>query len=221
MRTVSFSSTPVRRLLNSEFVSHIINTEGDPSAGSSHGHAPNDQAGICTDGIGRQNVQVLFLTPQGKIFHTASGFQGPQELLNELQFAKATFASIQKQPNRAREIVRNVHAKILEEKNIATSSKPTSTPFELLESLVGLGNIPNRTGRRTNRSTSGGRVTPRNMASRIFAAKTQAAETGDCRFMINHPLIAYDDFEKNPRLLVGNSHTAFVSGSPSGGKIGN
>ena len=67
-------------MLNEDFVCATINTEGDPTAGASVGHAPTDSCGSSFRGIGRQNVQCLFLTPKGEIFHVASGFRGADDL---------------------------------------------------------------------------------------------------------------------------------------------
>ncbi|MFK7822147.1 MAG: hypothetical protein AB8G99_25855 [Planctomycetaceae bacterium] len=109
MRTVSFSPANIRETLKTEFVCHTINTEGDPSAGQSHAHAPNDKAGSVTDGVANQNVQLLFLTPNGEIFHTVSGFRGPDALAEELSFSIGLFNQIQEDPKSAKELVQVVH----------------------------------------------------------------------------------------------------------------
>ena len=111
MRTVSFSTASVRRTLNSDFVCHAINTEGDPSAGKSHAHAPTDRPGRCSEGVANQNVQLLFLTPKRQIFHTVSGFRQGVTLHKELLFAKALFEKIQKSPSDAETIVRTEHTR--------------------------------------------------------------------------------------------------------------
>lgn len=112
MRTVSFSPSRIRRTLNRDFVCHTINTEGDSSAGRSNAHSPTDKSGVCSEGVANQNVQLLFLTPQSKIFHTASGFRGPDSLSQELRFARTLFRKIQAEPDSAESIVRAEHKQI-------------------------------------------------------------------------------------------------------------
>ena len=109
MRTVSFSQAKVQAELNNHFVCHMINTEGETGSGSSQAHAPTDKAGRCNEGVANQNVQLLFLTPKGEIFHTASGFRGPKTLEDELKFSRTLFTKIQKNPSDASKIVRTAH----------------------------------------------------------------------------------------------------------------
>jgi hypothetical protein len=113
MRTVSFSSDPVRSLLKSDFVCATINIDGDPTAGASLAHAPTDSCGPSSRGIGRPNVQCLFLTPDGKILHVASGYVGPKDLKREIQFAKDVFAAVRKSPRNAKAVVAAMHARRL------------------------------------------------------------------------------------------------------------
>ena len=94
MRTVSFSNQSVRSLLNQEFVNTFTNTTGDPTAGKSIWHSPKDLPGQCARGVGGQNVQTIFMTPEGKIFHAANGFLSADDLLNEVKFAKELFGQI-------------------------------------------------------------------------------------------------------------------------------
>ena len=94
MRTVSFSPANIRESLQKDFICHRINTEGDASAGRSQAHAPNDKPGQVTDGVANQNVQLLFLTPKGEIFHTVSGFRSADALQQELEFSKTMYTSL-------------------------------------------------------------------------------------------------------------------------------
>ena len=109
MRTVSFSSDPVQETLKTKFIAAVVNTTGTPATGASCKHAPNEQAGMCTPGIGHQNVQCLFLTPEGEIFHAVTGHQSPKALAEELTYAERLFAKIKENPEQARELVVERH----------------------------------------------------------------------------------------------------------------
>ncbi len=212
MRTVSFSSDPVHDLLTSDFVCYSLNTEGDPSAGSSMAHAPTDTPGHCTQGIGKQNVQCLFLTPDGEIFHTASGFQSPAELSEHLETASTLFAAIQENPDRADRIVHDLHQERLDELQTSDADARRMIPGSFAQFMTQI-------ARRGNR---GGRFNPTTVDG-IFDLKTQDAAYNDNRYMVEHPLITLEEFQRNPRELVGHERTAFASvgnGGASGGRIG-
>lgn len=185
MRTVSFSPAPIRDELKHHFVCHRINTEGDPSAGRSHAHAPNDPAGRCSDGVANQNVQLLFLTPKGEIFHTVSGFRGPESLQQELVFAKTLFQKIRNQPEDARSIVQVAHRQRRPNRSVSPAS---------------------RSGRSRSGGGGGGQLSRSLQYDAMFAQK--------------YPLLPMEEFQRNPRLLVGNGSSMFVSGSATGGNIG-
>ena len=213
MRTVSFSSAPVRELLHSRFENSFLNTTGDSSAGSSVAHAPSDSAGFCSRGIGKQNVQCLFMTPDGRLFHTASGFRSSEDLLVELQFALKTFEAIRKSPTEASEIVAQVHKQRLIDGGFSEEQirRPANSPFALMSNLRDL-------------SSTSQTESPLSAANGVFAAKTRQAELADGQFMMNRPLLPFSKFLKNPRQLTGNESSAFSStsnGGASGGKIGN
>ena len=212
MRTVSFSSAPVQELLKHDFVCYSLNTAGDPSAGSSIAHAPTDAAGHCTQGIGQQNVQCLFLTPAGEIFHTASGFQGAEDLRGHLETASTLFAAILENPDRADVIVRNAHHQRLEELRNTDNDLPRTAPGSIAQFLSEMSRSGNR----------GGRFDPTRVSG-IFQLKTRNAEYSDNSYMTEHPLTTLTEFQRNPRELVGHGRTAFVSvgtGGASGGQIG-
>jgi hypothetical protein len=102
---VSLSDQQVKRLLNARFVCAWENTEGQPAAGASFAHSPRDPAPLCIRGNGEHNVQVLFLTPQGEIFHVLAGYVSPRDLQDELRFALANFAALTKAPRGSRQSV--------------------------------------------------------------------------------------------------------------------
>ena len=207
MRAVSFSSPAVRKQMNDDFVSVSINTEGDPSAGSSQAHAPSDQAGLCAPGIGNQNVQTVFLTPEGRIFHTASGFQDGPQLVREMNFASSLFEKIKESPEIAEQTVQSDHRSRMLKAGYSPQQLQQSTgPFRLpfgpksmrSAQINGTGNSP----------------------FNIFAAKTEQSRMLDYQFSQQYPMLEWEQFEQNPRLLVGDAVTAFASGNASGGKIG-
>jgi hypothetical protein len=209
MRTVSFSSAPVHDSLTEDFVCYSLNTEGDPSAGASVGHAPTDSAGHCSQGIGKQNVQCLFLTPEGEILHTASGFQGPEDLKGHLETAAMLFGAIQDDPDRSEWLVRDLHQKRLAAFEANDSARRPDSVAQFMTQFT--------------RTAARGRRPGRTSVDNIFDFKTQDAAYNDNRYMVEHPLIPLEQLQRNPRELVGHGHTAFVSvgnGGASGGQIG-
>jgi len=108
MRTVSFSNQEIQNVLNDNFVNTFINTKGDPTSGMSIDHAPNDRSGTCVRGNGKQNVQTLFLTPEGGIFHAATGFLSSEDLATEISFAANLFKQLE-QSNNDVQIVEDSH----------------------------------------------------------------------------------------------------------------
>jgi hypothetical protein len=107
---VSLSDPQVKRLLNTRFVCAWENTEGQPAAGASFAHSPRDPAPSCVRGNGEHNVQLLFLTPQGEIFHVLAGYVSPKDLQEELKFALSTFDALAKAPTDSREgVVTRAH----------------------------------------------------------------------------------------------------------------
>ena len=214
MRTVSFSSPAVRTRLQNDFVCQLINTTGDPTSGASVGHAPSDAAGQCTRGIGKQNVQCLFLTPSGEIFHAASGYRGPEDLRSELDFALALYRGVRKQPSSAKQLVRDVHTERLRNQGFSDDliTSPDSTGMLLAmrmgQDFAGL-----------NRSTGN----PLDAVNQVFAIKGRNSELSDGRFSVHYPMIPMREFLENPRILVGHESSAFQSvgnGGASGGPIG-
>lgn len=214
MRTVSFSSPAVRKMLQNDFVCQLINTTGDPTSGSSVGHAPRDTPGICTRGIGKQNVQCLFMTPGGEIFHAASGFRSPEDLRSELEFSLALYRSIRKKPADSEQLVREAHIQRLRKQgfgdDVITRSDPTGmlTTMHTMRDFAGL-----------NRSTGN----PLNAMQNVFAIKGRGSELSDGRFSVHYPMMPMEEFLENPRVLVGHEASAFQSvgnGGASGGRIG-
>ncbi len=214
MRTVSFSSPAVRTILQDYFVCQLINTTGDPTSGASVGHAPSDAAGLCTRGIGKQNVQCLFLTPSGEIFHAASGYRGPDDLRSELEFALALYRGVRKQPANASQLVRDVHIERLRNQGFSDDLITGSDSSGMLLAM--------RTARdfaELNRSPGN----PLDAVNQVFAMKGRNSELSDGRFSVHYPMIPMREFLEDPRILVGHESSAFQSvgnGGASGGPIG-
>ncbi len=190
MRTVSFSNKSVRKLLNNEFVNTFSNTTGDPTAGKSIWHSPDDSPGHCERGLGEQNVQTLFMTPEGKIFHAASGYLSPDDLLAEIRFAKGLFVRLKESGFGSKGLVREAHRERLKdlgypEEEIAGAM--SNDPFKAADLVQGV---------------EGGS---------IFAGKTKKAVLAGNAFSIEHPLMDYRTFEEDPTVLVGKGSSAFVS----------
>ena len=198
MRTVSFSSEPVRQILNQNFICTLINTTGDPSAGNSMGHAPSDSPGMCTRGVGKQNVQCLFMTPHGNLFHTASGYRSATDLLEEIKFALNTFQSMKKRPAFAAKIVRDTHMDRMRQQGFGDSeiAQPSSPFASISNMLISM-----------QRHHGNSQSQPFN----VFAAKTRDSDLADGRFSVHHPLMPIHEFLANPRILVGHERSAFSS----------
>ena len=201
-------------MLQNDFVCQLINTLGDPTSGASVGHAPGDAAGLCTRGIGKQNVQCLFLTPSGEIFHAASGYRGPEDLRSELEFALALYRGVRKQPANASQLVRDVHIERLRNQGFSDDLITGSDSSGMLLAM--------RTARdfaELNRSTGN----PLDAVKQAFAIKGRNSELSDGRFSVHYPMIPMQKFLEDPRILVGHESSAFQSvgnGGASGGPIG-
>ena len=198
-------------MLQNDFVCQLINTKGDPTSGASVGHAPSDAAGLCTRGIGKQNVQCLFLTPSGEIFHAASGYRGPEDLRSELEFALTLYRGVRKQPANANQLVRDVHIQRLRNQGFSDDVITRSDSSGMLMAM--------RTARdfaELNRSKG-------NPVNQAFAIKGRNSELSDGRFSVHYPMIPMEKFLEDPRILVGHESSAFQSvgnGGASGGPIG-
>lgn len=195
MRTVSFSDRNVRNLLNKNFINTFTNTTGDPTAGRSIWHQPDDSPGQCARGVGSQNVQTIFMTSEGKIFHAANGYLSAKDLLEEVHFAKDLFAQIEDSEGSAEDLVRQVHEDRLEELGFDAQ--------EIDEAKSG--KAPSAFG-----------FVPQVNSGNIFEGKTRRAQLMGNAFSIKHPLMDYRKFEKDPTPLVGRGKSAFVSISCDG-----
>ena len=198
MRTVSFSASDVRKLLDEKFVCLRLNTRGDPSAGESLSHRPHDPAGPCIRGNGQQNVQVLFLTPSGEIFHVLTGFVGPDDLQSELEFALATYDKLCHEAGDRQTAVRDAHVSFLRQAGFSDAEikRPANDPAALSAGITA--GLP---------VLADGRLSFDGAFDRLVKSHVLA----DHQFAIDHPLLAITALK--PETLVGNGKSFFGSTS--------
>ncbi|MBI1902370.1 MAG: hypothetical protein HYS13_14815 [Planctomycetia bacterium] len=224
---MSFSSPAVQKILNRDFEAAYLNIESDPNSGVSFAHAPKDPPGQCFRGNGEHNIQILFLTPEGEIFSTLSGYVEPEGLEAELEFALATFSALSKQKGRdkQKEIVAKAHADYLEklgfrEKEIHAKEAEGFPGIPGLEGFQnGLGGIPGLPqGGGPPIVLAGG---PGNVPEKFFEQFKRARILTDHRFAMRNPLLPVSDFKSE--MLVGSGMSFFGSAnvtSPQGAPKG-
>ncbi len=215
MRAVSFSNARVQKSLNDQFVCCYTNTQGDPSAGASFSHAPDDEPGPCGRGAGRQNIQTIFMTPDGEMFHVATGYLAPDDLLTELKFAHELFASLQRKPKSRNETVVKAHRARLKELGfkpgeIAESDSRLSDMFLSGPNPADFGIKVPRPG------DFGVGVNLRGLGGNLFADISRRRMLKDHKFAMQHPLMTREEFEQNPQALVGRHKSFFGSHSGMG-----
>ena len=204
MRTVTFSSPQVKNAIANHFVPLNSNIEGDPLAGESIGHAPNEPPGDCIRGNGRQNVQTIFMTPDEEIFHVATGFLAPQDMLTEMQFANQLFHRLKAERENRHDLVRKAHQDVLQSLGSPGTMDGNNGP--LAESMREM--MTSAQNGQMPISGMGGMGNPFQQLSNQFM-------TQDQRFMVNRPLILRSDFERDPGELVGRGKTFFSSSKNS------
>lgn len=214
MRTVSFSDEHVQRRLNEDFVCCNTNTKGDPSAGASFSHAPDDQPGPCGRGAGRQNVQAIFLTPSGGIFHVATGYLSPKELLEEMDFAKGLFDRLERSPRSAKQTVVAAHQQRLKELGFTPQQIASRDDSPLSEfRLTG----PNPQDFGIDVPTPGDLGINLGPAGDVFGDISRQRILKDHQYVMAHPLISHEDFSADPGALVGRHRSFFGSNSAMNG----
>ncbi len=221
MRTVSFSNRNVQKLLNNDFVNTFTNTEGDPTAGMSISHRPNDQPGSCVRGNGKQNVQTIFMTPEGNIFHAATGFLSPDDLASEIQFASGLFQKLESEENDD-EIVVAAHRNRLAEAGFSESEIEDQSPMASMNMLAKQlaqnsqgGFRPGNFNMGGSSSRNGSRLGGMNSMGNPLAAFSRMQILDDNKFSIQNPMIEYESLERDPAKLVGHGKSFFASSSSS------
>lgn len=207
MRTVSFSANNVRAILANEFISTYSNTTGSNSAGGSFAHAPNEEPGYCQRGIGKQNVQVIFTTPEGNIFHVATGYLPPEELFAEISFALRAFKELEakfqqtQDPELARQHLVSIQTKRMMDRGY---SQKDLAPDILFANFGGFG--------------PQGPVMINQQVS-IAGGDPAQGLLADAKYVLRNPLIHCSEFERDPGGLVGNGQTFFGSKSSGSGTL--
>ncbi len=214
MRTVSFSQPEVCSLLDRDFVCFHTSTEGDPTAGQSIRHSPNDPAGTCIRGNGPQNLQTLFLTPDGEIFHVVSGFVAPEDLVEELGFAKNLFEELKKDSSRSsasnsESIVIDSHRQRLANFGFAADQIDSRGLFPGGMSMPDMQAMMNQAGQMTR----GNLQLVAGQGGSVFDSMIRRQVLTDHQFCMQHPLMASETFERDPTPLVGNGKSFFSSSS--------
>jgi hypothetical protein len=216
MRTVSFSDRSVQSVLNRDFVCCYSNTKGDPSAGSSFSHSPNDQPGPCGRGAGRQNVQTIFMTPAGEIFHVATGYLGPTDLLNEADFARRLYAGLPRNYGQGQQFVFAAHQSQL--RRLGFTRQEIEAPETQLDAMMLSGPNPQDFGINMPRPQNfGASVSMSGPHAKLFGDVAKQRMLNDHKFVMAHPLLKHQDFERNPGALVGHHRSFFGTHSAMNG----
>lgn len=215
---MSFSSAPIQQLLNDRFVCARVNIQGERTSGASFAHAPEDPPGPCLRGNGKQNIQVLFLTPKGEIFHVLTGYVEPEELQRELSFALDLFESLTNDREESRRIVQDAHERYLRRLGFTDDDlRQPSGGFPGAE----FGNLFAGGPQGLADLIQGKQVPGIQNPEGLLASFSRQQVLSDHRFAIEHSLLPLRDFQ--PETLVGNGTSFFGStgnGMPSGGRIG-
>ena len=205
MRTVSFSEPKTSRFLNQNFVNTYRDTTGNPTSGQSIWHEPGEPAGQCIRGNGKQNVQSLFLTPSGEIFHVAAGFLSPADLLEEAQFALQLFEDLKRETGEERENVIDAHRERLKSSGFSATEIAQTNPLAQV-----MGQMPNFAG---GHLATGKNLQHATEPGQIFEAMIRRQFLKDQQFAIEHPLMSWEQLERDPTPLVGNGQSFFSSSS--------
>lgn len=214
MRTVTFSDNRVQRVLNHDFVCCYTDTTGDPTAGASFHHAPGEQPGPCGRGAGRQNVQVVFLTPKSEIFHVATGYLGPDDLLAESAYALQLFDRLQHHGPNRKQTVADSHR--LRLKKLGFKPDEIAASDNALTDVLLSGLSPQDFGINMPTAKDFGVSIP-GAGSTVFQDIGRQRILKDHQFVICNPLIARKQFEGNPQSLVGRHKSFFGSNAAMNG----
>jgi hypothetical protein len=206
MRTVTFSPTEVRQLLNKSFVCSYENSTGQASSGTSFKHRPRDNAGPCLRGNGRQNVQIYFTTPQGEIFHVLSGYVGPEELEKELRFAVDAYEKLARASSDREQALLAAHTDFLQVQGFSKSDIETGGGGANVAAFGDMMKL-------FDQAATGRFVAPTDIGDvqQMFDQFGRTQTLSDHRFAMEHPLLSASEFR--PEMLVGNGFTFFGSTS--------
>ncbi|MEZ6096212.1 MAG: hypothetical protein R3C03_18635 [Pirellulaceae bacterium] len=147
-----------------------------------------------------QNVQTIFLTPGGEVFHVATGFLSSEDLLEEAEFALNLFEKLKSEDVNRKAIVQDAHRERLKENGIEPMSASTSPEMAKIQSMQSM--ISDMQSGSNNRSP--------------FDFMIRQQFMSDNQFPISRPLMSAADLERDPTPLVGNGSSFFASSSSGG-----
>lgn len=211
---MTFSDDRVQRALNNDFVCCYTDTTGDPTSGASFSHAPSEPPGPCGRGAGRQNVQVIFMTPSSEIFHVATGYLEPDDLIAEIEYANQLFTTLQRGGSHRKQSVVDSHRARLRKLGF----KPDeigAADNALSDALLG-GPNPQDLGIKMPTAKDFGVNVPGPGAS-FFQNIGRQRILKDHKFVIRNPLITRKQFETNPQTLVGRHKSFFGTNAAMNG----
>lgn len=214
MRTVTFSDDRVRRVLNNEFVCCYADTTGDPTSGASFSHAPDDQPGPCGRGAGRQNVQVIFMTPASEIVHVATGFLEADDLLEEIAYARELFGILSKNGTSRKQTVVTSHESHL--RDLGFQPNEITADDNRLTDMFLDGPNPQDFGINMPNVKDLGVNVP-GVGANMFQDIGRQRVLKDHKFVMRNPLITRKEFEKNPQSLVGHHKSFFGTNAAMNG----
>ena len=148
------------------------------------------------------------MTPAAEIFHVATGYLSSDDLGTESMFALKLFNDLKNlEPESQAQRVASSHRERLAENNL----KEVPQGGQLAE-LMSMVNQPmDGSHNRRNRSNSRNGIPGTEMFQQMIARQFR----DDQQFSIDHPLLTFQQLERNPAQLVGNG-TSFFASSSSG-----
>ena len=162
-------------------------------------------------GNGKQNVQTIFMTPDGDIFHVATGFLPPEDLANEIEFAGKLFSAMQKERGPKDDLVATTHRRRLLDLGFNDNQIDSQNGFEQMmmmqNSMNGRGSLAGSPRGRNSRSGNRGAM------NGMFDSLIKGQFLADNKFSIQYPLVDYETFEDDPTPLVGDGTSFFASQS--------
>ena len=169
---------------------------------------------------------LIFMTPEGEIFHVACGFLSPENMHEEASFALQLFEGLKKElkSDERSSLVAETHRRRLEELGLANQQVGVAGMLEAMRNgngFQGTGRTPrNGSSSRNhlmngigNRSFGGN-----NAFGNVFEGFARDQFVRDNRFSMDYPLMTHQQLERDPTRLVGREKSFFSSSSNSFGR---
>jgi len=154
------------------------------------------------------------MTPDGEIFHVATGYLDPKDLIEELEFACEVFDSMQKNPKNCQQIVANAHEQRL--RRLGFKPNEIAAADNQMTDLLMSGCNPQDIGINVPKPQDFG-VNLQGPGATLFQDVGRQRILKDNKFAMNNPLLPKKEFEKNPQSLVGRHKSFFGSNSAFNG----